>query len=415
MTMRHKALLLAALLGGLSAATVAAQEQAAVKPPRVKADAEGFALQSDDGAFRLRLGGYAQLDGRFYVDDAARSGVDTWVLRRVRPIAQGTLARHFDFYLNPDFGGGTTVLQDAYLDVRASAKVRVRVGKMKTPFGLERLQSGAALLFAERALPTAVAPNRDLGVQVHGELLGGALLYQAGLFNGVVDGGSADSDTNDGKDVAGRLLVRPFGRSHAKALAKLGLGVAATHGRQSGALPSYRSGGQLTFFSYAPGVAADGTRTRWSPQGQWAGGPLGVFGEYVRSSQDVRRGEVGARVSNRAWQVSAALVITGEDAAPGQVKPRRAFDPSRGQWGALELVARWNGLVVDAETFRLGLADPTRSARRARAWALGLNWYLDRNVRQSVGFERTSFTGGAPGAGDRRVENALFIRSQLSF
>lgn len=385
------------------------------KGPQAKADAEGFVMQSGDGAFRLRLGGYVQLDGRFYLDDSAKAGVDTWVTRRVRTTVQGTVARYFDFYVNPDFGAGTTVLQDAYLDVHTTPRFRVRVGKFKTPFGLERLQSGAALLFVERALPTAIAPNRDLGVQIHGELLDGVLLYQAGVFNGVVDGGSADADTNDGKDLAGRLFVQPWKRGQTKALARLGLGLAATHGHQSGALPSYKSGGQLTFFSYVTGVTADGARTRVSPQGQWSYGWLGLFGEYARASQDVRKGNGTVRVTNSAWEVSAGIVLTGEDAVPGNIKPRRSFDPAKGQWGALELAARWNALRVDTDAFSRGLADGARSAREARAYGLGLNWYLNRNVKQNVSFERTTFKGGAAAGGDRRAESALFIRSQISF
>lgn len=422
---------IAALLAGALAGQPTAAAQAAPGPAPagkaeadadpgakgalVKAGAEGFVAQSDDGAYRLRLGGYAQLDGRFYLADSARAGVDTWVLRRARLIVQGTVARFFDFYIAPDFGGGNTVLQDAYLELRATPKFRVRAGKFKVPFGLERLRSAAALLFVERALPTAIAPNRDLGVQIHGELLGGVLLYQAGVFNGVVDGGSADADTNDGKDLAGRVFVEPFGRGHGKALARLGVGLAATRGEQSGALPSYRSGGQLGFFSYASGVTADGTRTRLSPQGQWSCGALGLFGEYARSSQRVRRGDDLVRVSNSAWQVAAAIVLTGEEAAPGGVKPKRSFDPAKGQWGALELAVRRNALTIDADAFARGLADPARSARRARAWGLGLNWYLNRNVRQVLAFERTVFTGGAAGGAHRQTENALLVRSQVSF
>ena len=44
---------------------------------------------------------------------------------------------------------------------------------------------------------------------------------------------------------------------------------------------------------------------------------------------------------------------------------------------------------------------------------MGLNWYLNRNVKYVVDFERTTFAGGATG-GDRRPENAILIRSQVA-
>jgi phosphate-selective porin OprO/OprP len=96
------------------------------------------------------------------------------------------------------------------------------------------------------------------------------------------------------------------------------------------------------------------------------------------------------------------------------VRPTQAFDPAAGAWGALELVARANALEVDADAFTRGFADATRSARSAEAWAIGLNWYLNRNVKLAASYERTRFEGGAR-VGDRPAENALFFRTQLAY
>ena len=40
----------------------------------------------------------------------------------------------------------------------------VTAGKFKVPVGLERLQSANDIRFVERAFPTSLLPNRDLGV-----------------------------------------------------------------------------------------------------------------------------------------------------------------------------------------------------------------------------------------------------------
>jgi phosphate-selective porin OprO/OprP len=98
-------------------------------PPKLTAGAEGFVLQSSNGDYRLQLRGYVQFDGRFFSSDAGLLATDTFLLRRVRPIFAGTVGRHFDFQIMPDFGVGTTVLQDAWLDVNYSPKARVRAGK----------------------------------------------------------------------------------------------------------------------------------------------------------------------------------------------------------------------------------------------------------------------------------------------
>jgi len=59
--------------------------QKAKDTPIVTAGPDGFALKSADGNFVLRLRGYAQADGRFYLADQSHNGVDTFLLRRSGP------------------------------------------------------------------------------------------------------------------------------------------------------------------------------------------------------------------------------------------------------------------------------------------------------------------------------------------
>ncbi len=355
-------------------------------------------------------------DGRFFPSDEGRLAVDNFLLRRVRPIFAGTVGRYFEFQIMPDFGMGTTVLQDAWLDVNYSRKARVRVGKFKSPVGLERLQSATALSFVERAYPTVLVPNRDVGVMLHGDLAGGVVAYAAGLFDGAPDGGSVDLDLADGKDVAGRVFLSPFKRG-SSAFKDLGFGIAGTTGKQTGALPAYRSGGQVSLLTLVQGTTADGTRNRLSPQLSFYSGRLGLMAEYAWSESWVKKAssETRARFSGEAWQATATFTLTGEKASYSGVRPGAAFEPGQGKWGALELAARVNGLELGAEAFREGIVDPAKSIRKAFAWAVGLNWSLSRNVKQVVDFERTTFTGGASDGTDRPAENAFFIRTQVSF
>ena len=381
---------------------------------KVSAGADGFVIQSQGGDYRLQIRGYTHLDGRFFASDMDLA-VDTFVFRRVRPIVQGTVAGHFDFNITPDFGGGATVLQDAWLDVNYSPKARVRVGKFKAPVGLERLQSATNLSFVERAYPTALVPNRDLGVQLHGELLGGVVAYAAGVFNGAPDGGSVDADVNDGKDLAGRVFISPFKRGKS-ALEGLGLGISGTTGDQVGPLPAYRSGGQISIVTMVTGITADGRRERYSPQLSFYSGPFGLLAEYAHSKSRVRKAD-GTRfdLDARAWQATATVTLTGEAASYSGVRAKKPFDPKKGQWGALELAGRVSGIKLGSRAVSDGLVDPSKSVREAFAWAAGMNWYLNRNIEQVVDFERTTFKGGAAGGADRPAENAVFIRTQVAF
>jgi phosphate-selective porin OprO/OprP len=388
--------------------------------PFVAGYKNGFTIQSESGDFVLKVTGYAQADGRFASNDQTEAVTDQFLMRRARPIVQGTVARYFDFYLTPDFGGGATVIQDAYMDVRFTPKLRFRLGKLKTPFGLERLQSAQSLSFVERALPNNLVPNRDIGLQVHGELLRGALAYQLAVLNGVADGGSVDTDNNDSKDLAGRLFVQPWRTKGASLLRGLAFGVAGTTGKATGPLRGYSSVSQVPIFAYAATVTASGDRRRWSPQLSFYLGPAGLLAEYVRASHDIQKTETGTatthgEVTNSAWSVTGSWLVTGEDASYGSVKPKNFFVPSAGKWGALQLAARFNRLELDEAAFSGGFADPARSVRRATAWGGGLNWIWNDNVKYVLDYERTRFEGGGPEGGDRPTEDGIQTRLQLSF
>jgi len=392
--------------------------------PFVLAGKEGLGLRSAQGDFVLRFGAHMQADTRTFVDRAPGTGNDTFLMRRVRPILEGTVYDRFDFRLMPDFGSGATQLFDAYVDLRLCPELRLRAGKFKPPLGLEQLQQDVYTAFVERALPAALVPIRDVGVQVHGVIGQGVLAYALGAFNGVPDGTLGDAGLNDSKELDGRLFSQPFASSGIEALRKLGLGVSGSYQRVHGTtasafLPTFKSAGQQSVFSYrsdgtlAGTSVADGAHGRLSPQGFWYWGRFGLLGEYVRSSQDVRRDTVNARMDNSAWQAAAYWVLTGEDASYTGVKPRANFDPDKGQWGAWELDARFNSLTVDPAAFPV-FADPARSVQRARAVGVGINWYMNPAVKAVLDFEQTRFLGGAA-TGVRKDEKAVQTRLQLAF
>jgi len=180
--------------------------------PTVSLGSNGLVVRSGDSNFLMNIHGYVQADGRFYVNDHNVAN-DTFLLRRVRPIIEGTVFDRFDYRFMPDFGSGTAssstsannaMLDDAYLNARFWQEAQLQAGKFKSPVGLERLQSTAELLFIENGFATQLTPNYDLGVEIHNRLFNSPINYAIGVFNGAIDGGSTDMDTTDeGKDLAG--------------------------------------------------------------------------------------------------------------------------------------------------------------------------------------------------------------------
>jgi phosphate-selective porin OprO/OprP len=400
----------------------------------VSIGAGGLQVRSADTNFVLRLRGYVQADARFYPDDASTgTRNDTFLLRRVRPIIEGTVAERFDYRLMLDFPSGSPtsagndgLVQDAYLNTRIYPWLQVQVGKFKEPVGLERLQSGANLLFIERNYPTQLVPNRDVGVQLQGDLLAGGLRYEVGVFNGVANGGSGDNEqADDEKDVAARLFATPFVRTDNDWLRGLGFGAAGTIGEQDGVLRTFVTPGQQTFFTYttgagtvaAPNVAANGKIWRVSPQAYYYIGPFGILGEYAYSAQEVTQTAGATTISdtlrNKAWQVAASWFVTGEDNSFKAVTPKSPFKFGGTGWGAVELTARYGELDVDDDTFPV-FANPATAATKATSWGGGVNWHLNRNVKLSLNYEQTDFTGGTT-AFLNNGEKVILTRAQFSF
>jgi phosphate-selective porin OprO/OprP len=406
----------------------------------------GVSFRSADGRNEVRLRGVFQADERFLLGDSL--GTDTFVLRKVRPIIEGTVADIYGFRIMPDFGNGKAVLQDAYAAARFAPWAKVTVGKMKQPIGLERQQQDVDTRFVERAFPTDIAPNRDVGVDLHGDLLNNTLEYDVGYFHGVADGGSSDAfnaeqDNNNDKDWAARLFARPF-RNSPSPLQGLGFGASfnyANFGGSSSAagtatvqttnLPTYPTPAQQTFFTYrtaGPNATfAFGERLRFSPQAYWYWGSFGVMGEYIVVQQDVARTLANnttrtSRLSNNAWQVQLSYMLTGEDETFGSIKPSRPFELGKEGWGAWEAVGRYSALNVDEAAFAGGAnsyADPTVSASSAKEWSVGLNWYANWYVKLQLEYSRTKFHWGGGGTAaaplDRPDEQLIFGRVQLAF
>ncbi|MBI3414610.1 MAG: porin [Verrucomicrobia bacterium] len=402
----------------------------------VSAGTSGFSINSADTNFVLKIRGYVQADARFYLNTSPGiTSHDTFLLRRVRPILEGTVFEKYDYRLMLDFGSGITsttadngFVQDAYVNARLWPQFQIQAGKFKAPVGLERLKPDGTLLFVERSYPTQLAPNRDVGIQVQGDVFDRRLSYAAGVFNGVADGGSGDFETaDDEKDFAGRLFTHPFKNSSIAAIKGFGVGVAGTVGNQEGALRTFVSPGQQRFFAYRTGVGtnattanivADGEHWRFSPQGYYYWGPFGLFGEYVISSQQLSRSAGGdptlATIRNKAWQVSASYVLTGEENSFKAIVPKKPFSLSSGGWGAWELTARVGQLKVDDNAFPL-YANSTTSAREATSWGVGLNWHLNRNVKLNLNYEQTDFAGDEANPFTAKGEKAILTRIQFGF
>ena len=403
--------------------------------PKVTTSDGRVEIASADGAHSLRLRGLVQGDFRAY--DSANDAANTFLLRRTRLIFEGKFNKIYQYVIQPEFGGTVQIL-DAYVNAAFSPGVQLRVGKFKTPVGLEQLQSDPVAFFNERSVATGLTPNRDTGLQVHGDLLGNRLNYAVGVFNGVPDGGNnvtGSTDFDNNKTFVARVFATPFVNNKESILSGLGFGLAASVGdfeTVSGRSANYRTDGQQTFLTYvtsttaaADNVVAAGQGLTYSPQGYFYRGPFGLLAEYVVSSLEVQRGAGRvAEVNNYGYNLSFGYVLTGEDSTYRGVSPKNNFNPGGGTWGAFEVVTRVAGVDIDDTVFTgpatLRLANPNVSATSLTSYGVGLNWYLSKSVRAGFNVFHNEFKL-APDAAPASTalisddETTFISRLQLSF
>jgi phosphate-selective porin OprO/OprP len=404
-------------------------------PAAAAAGPGGFRVIALNESSEIRFRALVQGDGRFWFKDTQRPQVNTFLIRRAQPWAEGRLPYGLTFILIPDFGGGTVVLQDAYLGIEVNDALKFRFGKFRPPFGLERLQPTSNLSFVEFGLPTLLTPNRDVGAMAYGDLLSRVVGYAAGIFNGVPDNASGDVASDNPKEFDGRVYLRPFELIPRHALGRLFVGVATTFTRVYGTpgaplLPAYKTPGQATIFSYtAPAAAsansanvavANGPHNRYGAYLYEAIGPFGILGEYYESDQEVgSAGKGNVRVHNQAYQAQATLLFFGADASYDYVHVRTPVDLEAGHFGALEVALRAGHLNIDSASFPK-FASTSGSVRGATELAASLNWYWSDNAKLVVDYENTQFDAGAStptevSAGHREAENIFLLRAQVVY
>ena len=170
----------------------------------------GITIRSNDQNFLLKIGLDIQIDNRTFPGESSVPLTNQTLIRRARPAVSGTVYKNVDFYVRPDFGLGTTVLYEAYMQLNYFSRANLRVGKFKPPVGLERLQSDDDTNFVERGFPTLLVPSRDIGYQVSGDIVQRRVSYTVGVFNGVPDNGLSDASVSDHRDYAARIFLTPF-------------------------------------------------------------------------------------------------------------------------------------------------------------------------------------------------------------
>lgn len=343
---------------------------------------------------RVSLGGYLQVDGRWAAGPQSRAP-DGLLLRRARLVFDASRPDGWHVRLQPDFGQGRVLVQDAFVGWRGSRSV-VRVGRFRPAFGTERMQSSSTLLFPERSIVNTLMPSRSMGAQFTREqgrlgLAFGAFRTPIGTDVQVVD---TDGDVGAAAGVGYDLLARVGWRVVQRARyvdAQVSLLAGSEVGTDdTPAVARVLSVGQLPLAAVRADqgrtAVADGARRRWSV-GAVAGTSRLMLGmEAAHLSQEVRVPSVRTPLRTTALSLRSAYVVGGTRTASQEITPRTGR-------GAVELGVRAGRIAVQTRERQSVLADG--SIRHAHTAGTALSWIPTVSTRLSVALDVTtpSFAG----------------------
>lgn len=353
----------------------------------------GIKITSADKRFEASLGGRIHFDAYAFDRDQA-STTGTTEFRRAELTLAGK-AYGWDYKMEQDLAVGTNHdgLRDLYI-AKSALGGKVTIGYFRPYRSMEELTSSNEITMMERPFSSASAlySGRDRGQGVGYLTAGGSYSFGVSAFN--LRG--ASGPRNEGVGAAGRFTYAPINNDNST----LHFGVSAsTENANKGssdlkASANYagRSGPSQTIAT-TTGASGDSVDTI-GLEAAGAFGPLFFQSEYARATFER---PLGGDQDVETWYVMGSWMLNGGH------KPYKAGSgvfgsPKVADKGLWELTARYD-TIENKDVAGLEVS----------SWILGLNYYINPNVRVMFNYTRgdNEFTGDATGQ--------YAVRTQLSF
>ncbi|HLF18418.1 MAG TPA: hypothetical protein VI749_05935 [Candidatus Omnitrophota bacterium] len=186
-----------------------ASDQITTLEERVTKVEKGLSKQVHVGTGSLKITGLLQ--GWYTVDQSAN---DRFRLRRSEIKFAGKIAEEqpieYTVMIDPaqltEDSTRRSPLQDAFIALGYIPHHTIDIGQYKVGLGEEGTRSSAKIDTIERAfISRTFGDQRDIGIRLSGKWP--YVDYNVGIFNG---SGMNQADANDQKDIAGRMVLKPF-------------------------------------------------------------------------------------------------------------------------------------------------------------------------------------------------------------
>ena len=384
----------------------------------------------------------------------------------------------------PNGGEGDQLLNKAVITYTGIPNWHFNVGVLEPAFMMEGTTSSASLTFMERpdfeniAADTFGAGDSRRGIEIGwaktDTFWAGDNVTVTGAFTGNKTGSSQNHGSQSGTgsgivNVAGggdentQLLGRITDRVWSDGISNIQLGASAATVLMSGDVNNVNTGGQVIRLRDRPEIRVDGTRLidtaninaktanmfAFDAEGNYENFYFGA--EYTQFQVDrqcgttltanagcVSGGQFGVADHPifRGWALEGSWILTGETKvySPSAINnevggfnmpvPSRPFSLNGDSWGAWELAARYTDTNLNWHTNQFATTSQLAgiAGGRERIVTLGVNWYLNRNIRfmlddeiiqLSKGTVATAAAAAAPDNSSQDV-NVIGLRFQYA-
>ena len=309
----------------------------------------------------------------FEVEPADADRADGFIVYDVRLALAGVVGRVFDYRLGVEYDrddAGIDLL-DAIISLPLGGTLEADLGGFRSPVSREATADKALLPFVERSQSAlALAPGRQLGLQLSGSALDTRLEFAGGLFNG-----NGLRLENDDKSllVAGRASFNNVGELEFPEEFVVEVGASAAWSRDSAlaVLPvEGRTGPEPEARRLVSIDEFEGDRLIWGADVRFAYEGWTLAAEYLRSDYDPEPGSSGP-----------ASDVDGPHAEGATVDLRHAL------WGFFDVGARY-----DVFTPAVGLGGEPPEASRFVVLGVGLapGLFARVSLQYAVGLDGTT-------------------------
>ena len=328
-------------------------------------------------------------------------------LRRARFAVKGQLNEDWYGEVDLDFGNGSLELKDAYMRFDGVPNMAIQVGNFKECFAIQTNTTSRYLQFIERPMATAFAPSRHLGAQVSYNLP--MLCVAAGAFLQPIEGQEAIDNVQDnnkdfgrstGHSFTGKIAIQPLYKMKD---ASLHIGFAASYrtpksdyapNKWGSVRISTRNATAINRKKYLDTGNINDINFEMMMNvelaGHWRG--LRVEAAYLQDNVHIEKGVENNSTKHfyGTYVQAGMLLFGGHQNYDSKHAEYTRITPGR-SWGDVELCGRFDRLDLDSQGIYGGAAN---------AWALGVNYYVNPNIKFMLNWQYVKNNKYANGNGD---------------